>query len=85
MSGGQQQRVAIARALITKPAIILADEPTGNLDKQSGDSIFEFMIKTNKNLHQTYVMVTHNLELANRTKRILTIDDGKIVDDKGLL
>ena len=85
LSGGQQQRVAIARALITKPAIILADEPTGNLDKQSGDSIFEFMIKTNKNLHQTYVMVTHNLELANRTKRILTIDDGKIVDDKGLL
>ena len=81
LSGGQQQRVAIARALITKPAIILADEPTGNLDKQSGDSIFEFMIKTNK----TYVMVTHNLELANRTKRILTIDDGKIVDDKGLL
>ena len=85
LSGGQQQRVAIARALITKPAIILADEPTGNLDKQSGDSIFEFMIKTNNNLHQTYVMVTHNLELANRTKRILTIDDGKIVDDKGLL
>ena len=85
LSGGQQQRVAIARALITKPAIILADEPTGNLDKQSGDSIFEFMIKTNKNLNQTYVMVTHNLELANRTKRILTIDDGKIVDDKGLL
>ena len=83
LSGGQQQRVAIARALITKPAIILADEPTGNLDKQSGDSIFEFMIKTN--MHQTYVMVTHNLELANRTKRILTIDDGKIVDDKGLL
>ena len=85
LSGGQQQRVAIARALITKPAIILADEPTGNLDKQSGDSIFEFMIKTNKNLHQTYVMVTHNLGLANRTNRILTIDDGKIVDDKGLL
>ena len=85
LSGGQQQRVAIARALITKPAIILADEPTGNLDKQSGDSIFEFMIKTNKNLHHTYVMVTHYLELANRTKRILTIDDGKIVDDKGLL
>ena len=85
LSGGQQQRVAIARALITKTAIILADEPTGNLDKQSGDSIFEFMIKTNTNLHQTYVMVTHNLELANRTKRILTIDDGKIVDDKGLL
>ena len=85
LSGGQQQRVAIARALITKPAIILADEPTGNLDKQSGDSIFEFMIKTNKNLQQTYVMGTHNLELANRTKRILTIDDGKIVDDKGLL
>lgn len=82
LSGGQQQRVAIARALISKPNIILADEPTGNLDKRSSDAFFQYMKDTNEELNQTYVMVTHNLDLAIRTKRILSIDDGKIVDDR---
>lgn len=81
LSGGQQQRVAIARALITKPAIILADEPTGNLDRQSGEQFFNFIRETNRLYNQTYLMVTHNMELAQRTDRILTIDDGKLTSD----
>lgn len=81
LSGGQQQRVAIARALITKPDLILADEPTGNLDKESGDRFLDFIEKTNRDYHQTYIMVTHNPEIANRTKRTITIRDGKVVDD----
>lgn len=81
LSGGQQQRVAIARALITKPAIILADEPTGNLDRQSGEQFFNFIRETNRLYKQTYLMVTHNMELAQRTDRILTIDDGKLTSD----
>lgn len=82
LSGGQQQRVAIARALITKPDIILADEPTGNLDKNTGDTFFKYIIETNKKYNQTYIIVTHNQELANNTNRIITIDDGIIVSDK---
>lgn len=78
LSGGQQQRVSIARALITKPDIVLADEPTGNLDKKSGDRFIEFMEKTNRVFGQTYVMVTHNEELAHRMNRIITIDDGRV-------
>lgn len=82
LSGGQQQRVAIARALITKPDIILADEPTGNLDKNTGETFFKYIIETNKKYNQTYIIVTHNQELANNTNRIITIDDGIIVSDK---
>ena len=82
LSGGQQQRVAIARALITKPDIILADEPTGNLDKNTGDTFFKYIIETNKKYNQTYIIVTHNIELANNTNRIITIDDGIIVSDE---
>lgn len=82
LSGGQQQRVAIARALITKPDIILADEPTGNLDKNTGDTFFKYIIETNKKYNQTYIIVTHDQELANNTNRIITIDDGMIVSDK---
>ena len=81
LSGGQQQRVAIARALITKPKIILADEPTGNLDKKTGDAIIEHIIRTNRDLGQTYIIVTHNNSLAQRTNRIITIDDGCVVSD----
>lgn len=81
LSGGQQQRVAIARALITKPKIILADEPTGNLDKKTGDAIIEHIIRTNRDLGQTYIIVTHNEDLAQRTTRIITIDDGCVVSD----
>lgn len=81
LSGGQQQRVAIARALITKPDIILADEPTGNLDKRSGDAFFKFIEKTNKKYGQTYIIVTHNEDLANKTSRKISISDGMITSD----
>ena len=76
LSGGQQQRVAIARALITRPDLILADEPTGNLDKQSGDQIIRFMKETNRLFGLTYIIVTHNKEIADYTDREITIDDG---------
>lgn len=82
LSGGQQQRVAIARALITRPDIILADEPTGNLDKSSGDIFLNYVIEANRKYKQTFVIVTHNLELAQNTNRIITIDDGVIISDK---
>lgn len=81
LSGGQQQRVAIARALITKPDIILADEPTGNLDKKTGDAFVDFIIETNKQWQQTYIIVTHNMEVAVRANRILTIEDGTVIKD----
>ncbi|WP_297130720.1 ABC transporter ATP-binding protein [Eubacterium sp.] len=84
LSGGQQQRVAIARALITRPDIVLADEPTGNLDKASGDAFFDFIINANKKYNQTFVIVTHNQELAYRTNRIITIDDGVIISDNNI-
>lgn len=85
LSGGQQQRVAIARALITRPDLILADEPTGNLDKQSGDQIIRFMKEINRLFGQTYIIVTHNKEIADYTDREITIDDGEIINDIDLL
>ena len=85
LSGGQQQRVAIARALITRPDLILADEPTGNLDKQSGDQIIRFMKETNRLFGLTYIIVTHNKEIADYTDREITIDDGEIINDIDLL
>jgi len=78
ISGGEQQRVAIARALINDPAIILADEPTGNLDSKTGNEIIQLLIKINKEHNATIVMVTHNLELANKTDRIIWLRDGQI-------
>jgi len=78
ISGGEQQRVAIARALINDPAIILADEPTGNLDSKTGNEIIQLLIKINKERNATIVMVTHNLELANKTDKIIWLRDGQI-------
>lgn len=80
LSGGQQQRVAIARALITKPAIILADEPTGNLDSKSSAEVLGLIKRTSAEFHQTVVMITHNNDIARLADRIVRIEDGKIVD-----
>ncbi|GFI24512.1 putative ABC transporter ATP-binding protein YknY [Lachnospiraceae bacterium] len=79
LSGGQQQRVAIARALITKPAIILADEPTGNLDSKTSEDVLTLLKRTNKEFNQAIVMITHNNEIAHLAKRIVRIEDGKIL------
>ncbi len=83
LSGGQQQRVAIARALITKPHIILADEPTGNLDSQAGGDVMRALISLNERYKQTIILITHNNELARMTPRIVRIEDGRIADDSG--
>ena len=85
LSGGQQQRVAIARALAAKPAILLADEPTGNLDSKTSQDVLGLLKVTSKRFHQTIVMITHNEEIAQMADRILQIEDGKIVSDSGLV
>lgn len=82
LSGGQQQRTSIGRALITKPAIVLADEPTGNLDSKSSEEVVELLKKMNKEYKQTIIMITHNLDIAAVADRIITIEDGKIVKEK---
>ena len=79
LSGGQQQRVSIGRALINHPAILLADEPTGNLDSRSSDEIVELLKRSNQKYKQTIVMITHNLEIAKIADRILRIEDGRLV------
>lgn len=81
LSGGQQQRVAIARALVTKPAIILADEPTGNLDSKTTQEVLGLLRLTSEQFHQTIVMITHNEALAQLADRIIHIEDGRIVND----
>ena len=81
LSGGQQQRTSIGRALITNPTIILADEPTGNLDSKSSDEIVSLLKKSNKELNQTIIMITHNMEIAKVADRIIKIEDGKIVEE----
>ena len=78
LSGGQQQRAAIGRALVTRPAILLADEPTGNLDTRSGNEIMELLKISNQKYKQTIIMITHNLELAKQADRVLTIEDGRV-------
>ena len=85
LSGGQQQRVALARALAIKPAIILADEPTGNLDSRTSQDVLGLIKISSQNLAQTIVMITHNEEIAQMADRILQIEDGKIVSDSGLV
>jgi lipoprotein-releasing system ATP-binding protein len=78
LSGGEQQRVALARALILKPALLLADEPTGNLDQHTGDRMHELLLELNEEFRMTMVIVTHNLQLAARMSRCLTLVDGKL-------
>ena len=81
LSGGQQQRVAIARALITKPAVILADEPTGNLDSVTGMEVVGLLKTSAERYHQTILLVTHNEEIAQMAERIIRIEDGKVTGD----
>ena len=80
LSGGEQQRVALARALILSPALLLADEPTGNLDKQTGKQIHELLMELNREMQMTMVVVTHNTELAALLSRNVTIVDGKLIE-----
>lgn len=79
MSGGEQQRVAIARALAMRANLILADEPTGNLDSQSADNVFDFMRQVNKDEGTSFLIVTHNLDLAKKCDRIINLADGALV------
>lgn len=81
LSGGQQQRTSIGRALITNPTIILADEPTGNLDSKASDEIVALLKKSNKELKQTIIMITHNMEIAKIADRIIKIEDGRIAKE----
>jgi len=84
LSGGQQQRVSLARALVNKPAVILADEPTGNLDSQSGQTIIDLLILANKRYSQTIVLITHDEKIALQADRIITLSDGKILRDEAV-
>lgn len=85
LSGGQQQRVAIARSLIYRPAILFADEPTGNLDRKNAQEITELLKLSNKRFNQTIILVTHDEKLALEADRILTMEDGKLIGDKAVL
>lgn len=82
LSGGQQQRVSIGRAIINHPAIVLADEPTGNLDSKASEEIVTLLKMSNKKYKQTVIIITHDLEIASRADRVITIDDGKIIKDE---
>ncbi len=82
LSGGQQQRVSIGRAMINNPAIMLADEPTGNLDSKASDEIISLLKLSNKKYNQTVIIITHDLEIASQAERVITFEDGKIVKDE---
>lgn len=82
LSGGQQQRTSIGRALITNPSIILADEPTGNLDSNASNEIISLLKESNKKYNQTIIIITHDLEIAKEADRVITIEDGKIIKDE---
>lgn len=81
LSGGQQQRTSIARALINNPSLVLADEPTGNLDSKSSEEVMSMLKMCNQSYEQTVIMITHNLDIAKQADRIITISDGKIVEE----
>lgn len=85
LSGGQQQRVAIARALAVKPAVVFADEPTGNLDGKAGREVMELLHLTQRTFHQTLVMVTHDAQIADGASRLIRLEDGRIVADTGVV
>ena len=82
LSGGQQQRVSIGRAMINNPAIMLADEPTGNLDSKASEEIIALLKISNKKFNQTVIIITHDLEIAKEAERVITIEDGKIIKDE---
>ena len=82
LSGGQQQRVSIGRALMSQPTILLADEPTGNLDTKNSDNIIDLLVQSNKEHQQTVILITHNMDIALKAKRIIRLEDGRIVDDR---
>ena len=82
LSGGQQQRVSIGRSLINNPSIILADEPTGNLDSKNSSEILELLKYSNKKYNQTLIMITHDLNIASQADRMIKIQDGKIFSDE---
>ncbi len=82
LSGGQQQRVSIGRAMINNPSIMLADEPTGNLDSKASEEIISLLKLSNKKFNQTVIIITHDLEIAKETERVITIEDGKIIKDE---
>jgi len=84
LSGGEQQRVAVARALIRQPDLVLADEPTGNLDTQTGDELFELLRKLNETLGTAFIIVTHNEKLSHQTDRLIHLQDGQILEDRCL-
>lgn len=82
LSGGQEQRVSIGRALINNPAIVLADEPTGNLDTKAGEEVMSLLKLSNKKYHQTIILITHDLDIAAQADRVITFEDGKIIKDE---
>ncbi len=82
LSGGQQQRVSIGRAMINNPAIMLADEPTGNLDSKASEEIVSLLKLSNKKYNQTVIIITHDMEIAKQAERVITIEDGKIIKDE---